>query len=86
MTLLPFECCGQQGVGEIFTDDGAWCWFQDPRAVYINGDYERTYAQWMTQNGKLLLGAYDHDTGKTEIYTLHADYSKLNTENLILEA
>ena len=54
----------------VFTEDGAWCWFQDPRSVYIKGKRERTYAQWMTKNGKLQIGAFDHATGKTEVHTL----------------
>lgn len=58
----------------FFTDDGAWCWFQDPRAVYIKGERERTYAQWVTRHGELQIGAYDHETGKTEIHTLKEDW------------
>lgn len=54
----------------VFTDDGAWCWFQDPRAVYIDCDRERTYAQWMTRGKELQAGAYDHASGEIEIYTL----------------
>ena len=55
---------------KTITDDGAWCWFQDPRAVYVHGKYKRTYAQWITQDGKLQIGFYDFDTKKTEIFTL----------------
>lgn len=61
----------------IFAEDGAWCWFQDPRAVYVNGIRERTYAQWVTHDGMLQVGAFDHQTGQVETYTLkghwHAD-------------
>ena len=52
------------------TEDGAWCWFQDPRAVYIEGKFKKTYTGWVTRGGKLQVGAYDHRTGKTEIITL----------------
>lgn len=55
---------------QIITEDGAWCWFQDPRAVYVKGERTRTYVQWVTHDGQLQIGAYDHETGKTEIYTL----------------
>ena len=55
---------------QIMTEDGAWCWFQDPRAVYVKGERTRTYVQWVTHDGRLLIGAYDHETGKTEIHTL----------------
>jgi hypothetical protein len=56
------------------TSDGAWCWFQDPRAVYISGNRARTYAGWMTHDGKLQVGAYDHDTGETEVVTIKEDW------------
>ncbi|MES2981335.1 MAG: BNR-4 repeat-containing protein [Verrucomicrobiota bacterium] len=52
------------------TENGAWCWFQDPRAVFVKGNHERTYAQWLTHDGRLQVGAYDHRTEKTEIHTL----------------
>jgi hypothetical protein len=52
------------------TPDGAWCWFQDPRAVYVEGARARTYAQWMTRDGALQVGAFDHATGAIEIETL----------------
>lgn len=54
---------------KIMSHDGAWCWFQDPRAVFIQGRHSRTYAQWMTRDGKIQLGAYDHNTGNIEITT-----------------
>lgn len=53
-----------------FTKDGAWCWFQDPRAVYISGQRKRTYAGWMTKDGKLQVGAYDHSTSQIKIVTI----------------
>ena len=45
--LLVVDLQAQMPVGEIveFTSDGAWCWFQDPRSVYIKGEHERVYAQ-----------------------------------------
>ncbi len=54
--------------------DGAWCWFYDPRAVYIEGKHRRTYAGWVTQKGELQVGMYDHDTGETEYYTLKTNW------------
>jgi hypothetical protein len=53
-----------------FTDDGAWCWFQDPRAVHVRGARTRTYAQWVTHDGRLEVGAYDHLTGGIETHLL----------------
>jgi len=56
------------------TPDGAWCWFQDPRAVYIEGARKRTYAGWITRSGQLRLGAYDHETGEIETVTIREDW------------
>ena len=67
---VPAICQEAGSTEKILTNDGAWCWFQDPRAVYINGEHERTYAQWVTKDGELQIGAFDHLTGNTEIFTL----------------
>ena len=58
-------------IGYLFAPDGAWCWFQDPRAVYFNRQHERTYAGWMTGHGNLEVGAFDHATGDGA--TLHVE-------------
>ena len=55
---------------QILTADGAWCWFQDPRAIYLKGKHERIFAQWMTHDGKLQVGAYDVNTGEIDAFTL----------------
>lgn len=57
-----------------FTDDGAWCWFSDPRAVYYEGEHKRTYAGWVDSNGSIMVGYYDHDTGELKEYTLKKEY------------
>ncbi|MFC1558472.1 BNR-4 repeat-containing protein [candidate division KSB1 bacterium] len=49
---------------ELLTDDGAWCWFADPRAVYYEGKYKRTYIGWVNRSGDICIGYYDHTTGK----------------------
>jgi hypothetical protein len=45
-----------------FTEDGAWCFFADPRGVYFAGTYRRTYLGWMTKEGDVMIGSYDHDS------------------------
>jgi rhamnogalacturonyl hydrolase YesR len=45
-----------------FTFDGAWCWFSDPRAIYFEGKYKRTYAGWVDSHGDIIIGFYDHET------------------------
>ncbi|WNQ09562.1 BNR-4 repeat-containing protein [Paenibacillus aurantius] len=53
--------------GESFpalTEDGAWCFFADPRAVYWEGEYQKTYIGWLTREGHVMAGSYDHQTGQ----------------------
>lgn len=63
-------------VGRVFTGDGAWCWFQDPRALVLDGDRPRTVAQWMTRDGRLQVGAFDHGDGSVEIRTLEEAWDR----------
>ena len=58
----------------VLSDDGAWCWFQDPRAVYLGGERRRTIAGWVTKNGELEIGAFDHDTGEVEKVLLKSNW------------
>ena len=48
---------------DILVDDGAWCWFQDPRAVFHDGDHRRTYFGYVTAAGDITVSSYDHDSG-----------------------
>ena len=71
LILLTFFACNQISPqpGESYlslTDDGAWCWFSDPRAIYFNGKYRRTYAGWIDQAGNVMVGFYDHDSKTIE--------------------
>uniref|UniRef100_UPI003EB917B9 hypothetical protein n=1 Tax=Cellulophaga fucicola TaxID=76595 RepID=UPI003EB917B9 len=42
------------------TFNGSWCWFSDPRAVYFEGKYKRTYGGWVDNYGNITVGYYDH--------------------------
>lgn len=58
------------------TDDGAWCWFQDPRALRHVGDADRTYTGWVTVGGDIEVASYDHDENAVTRTTLHADFEQ----------
>ena len=51
------------GTAEL-TTDGTWCWFQDPRAVYYEGNKKQTYTGWITSKGKVEVASYNHETGE----------------------
>ncbi|MBI9016182.1 MAG: DUF4861 family protein [Phycisphaerae bacterium] len=58
------------------TDDGAWCWFGDPRAVFYQGKHKKTYSGWVNKSGDIQVGSYDHDSQEMHITTLHAKYQR----------
>ena len=47
------------------TDDGAWFWFPDPKAIYYEGKHKRTYFGWVNKAGNVRVGCYDHETKET---------------------
>ena len=61
-----------------FTQDGAWCWFSDPRAIHYNG---KTYSGWVDSVGNIVLGTYDHADGKIETHVLHERFEKDDHDN-----
>ena len=51
--------------------DGAWCWFQDPRAVHYVGAHDRTYVGYVTTKGDIDVVALDNPTGEVTQSVLH---------------
>lgn len=57
--------------GELVAD-GAWCWFQDPRAVHYQGRYDRTYIGYVTSTGDIDVVSEDAGSAALAHATLHA--------------
>ena len=53
--------------------NGAWCWFSDPRAVYYERMYKRTYAGWVNNFGDVYIGYYDHVTHKIDSFLIYKE-------------
>ncbi len=49
---------------QSMTFNGSWCWFSDPRAVYFEGEYKRTYSGWVDNYGDIHIAFYDHETNE----------------------
>jgi hypothetical protein len=45
-----------KGTVETVTEDGAWCWFSDPRAIFIHGSRLGIQTGWVTSNGSIETG------------------------------
>ena len=68
-------------------EDGAWCWFSDPRAVYCKGIHERTYTGFVTSRGDIMVACKDHltgDVGKILIYPNLQPDDHVNPSLLVL--
>lgn len=55
------------------TDDAAWCWFSDPRAVYHKGAREQVYYGYVNSRGDIGVSSIDLKTGKQELFMLHSE-------------
>ncbi len=56
--------------------NGAWCWYQDPRAIYHKGSSEKTYIGFIDTRGSIGVWSYDHETGQTDSVMLHTSFEK----------
>jgi hypothetical protein len=54
--------------------NGAWCWFQDPRAVHYVGLHDRTYVGYVTSAGDIEVVSIDNGTGVLTHTVLHPGY------------
>ncbi|MFV0505530.1 MAG: BNR-4 repeat-containing protein [Bacteroidales bacterium] len=61
VSLCAFTAKGQNE-HKTFVDDGAWCWFSDPRSVYHQGNKEAIYTGWVDSQGSINIGMYNLKT------------------------
>lgn len=59
----------------FITNDGAWCWFSDPRAIYVNN---KMIGGFVDKEGSIWAFSYDPATQDREQYKL---YDKLNYDD-----
>ncbi len=57
-------------VDNTITLDGSWQGYSTPAAVRYVGTHDHTYFTFISTNGYLKIGQYDHATGITSIYLL----------------
>lgn len=53
--------------GECMADEGAWCWFADPRAIHYEsptGDINRSYIGYIDVHGNIKAVQYDFLSGE----------------------
>jgi len=65
--FISLQLVGQSKI-EYLTDDGAWCWFSDPRAIMV-GDY--VIAGWVKANGTIEAVKFDTDSRSIKTHELY---------------
>jgi len=60
---------------QVISEDGAWCWFSDPRAIYVHGSNPGVLTGWVTKTGDIEVGHLKTD-GTTVTQVLAADLDK----------
>jgi len=75
--LLPLACVQPNHPAprptsqwQSLSDDGAWCWYSDPRAVYHD---DKTFAAWVSSKGDVTVSEYDHRKNDFDSFVLHAN-------------
>ena len=61
------------GHDHYVSNDGAWCWFADPRAVWADS---KVMAGSVTTSGDVVVNVYDPATKKRETVTLAKDFER----------
>lgn len=63
------------------TNDGAWCWFSDPRAIYTHQKNGQIVTGWVTKDGSIISASLDLKSGKTVQKRLYAKLEKDDHDN-----
>ncbi len=67
----------QQSNIKTLSDDGAWCWFSAPAAIYRHNKVaNEVITGWITSDGTLQTALLNLNTGKNEIQTITAQLDK----------
>lgn len=67
--LLIFSVVGlgvtvsAQTIGTV-TEDGVWCWFSDPRAIYSQKQNGTVVTGWVTKSGDIMAASLDLKSGQ----------------------
>ncbi len=63
---------------ETLNSDGAWCWFSDPRAIYINGNEKGILTGWVKSDGSIETVILNPETKKVKSQII---YPKLEVDD-----
>ncbi|MBX3253878.1 MAG: BNR-4 repeat-containing protein [Chitinophagaceae bacterium] len=58
---------------QLLTNDGAWCWFSDPRAIYTNTKKAMIITGWIDKSGNVYAASLDPGSGKIATKKLYPE-------------
>src|SRR5699024_1817165 len=59
---------------EVLSEDGAWCWFSDPRAIYAGKDDDRKIVTgWVTKKGDIVTASLELDSKEIKTKILYPE-------------
>ncbi len=58
---------------QILTNDGAWCWFSDPRAIYTRSGTGLIVTGWVDKTGNVYAASLDPGSGKIAMKKLYPE-------------
>ena len=67
MATMP--CMGSAMTARTVTEEGAWCWFADPRALHYqneDGSINMTYMGYIDVHGNIKAMQYDFNRGRQD--------------------
>lgn len=70
LLLSPVYACYSQEA-KILSNDGAWCWFSDPRAIYTSDKKDQIVTGWITSKGTVEAASLDPVSGIIKKRTLY---------------
>jgi hypothetical protein len=56
---------------KTLTEDGAWCWFSDPRAIYTKGNTPQVLAGWVSKDGSIVSASLNLQTEQIQTKVLY---------------
>jgi hypothetical protein len=70
IVLIVGNSLNGQSIKEI-TNDGTWCWFSDPRAIYLPQHGGLVVTGYVTEDGSVAAMQYSLKTGKSQSFILN---------------
>ncbi len=73
--LWLFPSCKAQHT-QTLTDDGAWCWFSGPRAIYTHNGSGGIITGWVDSKGSIQAASFNVNNDKKKIQTVDPKLDK----------